>query len=335
MASWGWRKERARPPDLDGARGGAVGPRHDPHELGPPGPHQAGQAEDLAGPEGEGDALDVGRGQGVGPQDDGRVPGDVGARLRGVDHLAPDHHLDDPVHGGVGGGDRAGVLAVAQDGHTVGDRHDLVHPVGDVDDGHAAVAQTAHPLEQVEALGLRQGRGGLVEDEDLGGREGQGAGDLHQLGLAHAEFAQQRRRLDPDVVVVDEALGAPVELPVGDEQRARFAADEDVLGDGEVAHHIELLVDDRDPRLLGVSDGPEVHGRAVVLEDPGVVGVDARHDLEESRLARAVLADEGVNLPGAQVEGDPLEGLDSGEGLGDAFHPQPWTVWCHLCSVAE
>ena len=43
----------------------------------------------------------------------------------------------------------------------------------------------------------------------------------------------------------------------------------------------------------------------------------AGDDLDQGGFARAVFADEGVDFAGAEVEGDALERLDAGEGLGN------------------
>jgi hypothetical protein len=52
----------------------------------------------------------------------------------------PDHQLDDLADGDLAhrvGGD---LLAVAQDGHPVGDHRQLVQAMADVDDPHAVLA---------------------------------------------------------------------------------------------------------------------------------------------------------------------------------------------------
>ena len=81
----------------------------------------------------------------------------------------------------------------------------------------------------------------------------------------------------------------------------RLRADEDVLGDAEVGKERRLLEDDRDPgrlRLLGVVEDRLL---AVEQEPAGVGPVDAGEDLDERRLAGAVLADEPVHLAGEEL----------------------------------
>ena len=61
---------------------------------------------------------------------------------------------------------------------------------------------------------------------------------------------------------------------------------------------------------------------------PGVGDVHAADDLAERRLAGAVLADEGVDAPRLDVQGDVVERLRRSESLGDALDGDvsPWTV---------
>ncbi len=98
---------------------------------------------------------------------------------------------------------------------------------------------------------------------------------------------------------------------------ARFEAEGDVLGDGQVGEEGRLLVDRGDAEGAG-ADGVVVDDRlAEDFERALVGGVGAGDDLDERRFAGAVLADESVDLPGAEVERDTAEGLDAGEGLVD------------------
>ena len=95
-------------------------------------------------------------------------------------------------------------------------------------------------------------------------------------------------------------------------------AEEDVLGDGELGEEQELLVDGGDAALDRVARGD---GGELALADAdaaAVGGVHAGDDLDERRLAGAVLAEERVHLAGEDVEVDVLEDADAGEGLRDA-----------------
>jgi len=97
------------------------------------------------------------------------------------------------------------------------------------------------------------------------------------------EPGEYRRRLRPHRPPVDAAAGSP-----------GLAADEHVLRHGQVREQGRLLVDDRDPgrarrRRAVQRDLPAVH-----QQRPGVRLIHPGEDLHQRRLARAVLADQGV-----------------------------------------
>ena len=77
-----------------------------------------------------------------------------------------------------------------------------------------------------------------------------------------------------------------------------LAAHEDVLGDREVREERRLLVDHRDAGGLGLRGRAEVDVVALEPEGAGVAAVHAGHDLDQRRLAGAVLADQRVDGAG-------------------------------------
>ena len=86
--------------------------------------------------------------------------------------------------------------------------------------------------------------------------------------------------------------------------------------DREVGEERRLLVDDRDPGVARVGGPAERRPRAPSIEQPAAVGrVDAAEDLDERRLAGAVLADERVGLAGVEIDRDVVERVDRAEGL--------------------
>ena len=240
--------------------------------------------------------------------------GHVAARREHVLEPAADHLVDDLFHGDgrvVAGRD---VVAVPEDGDPVDDVLELVQPMGDVDDADAPVAQAVDHLEELVDLRLGQGAGWLVHDEHLG-ILGQGLGDLDHLLLGDGELVEPGRRVDVEVEPVQDLGGVDVHLLVVDvaEQGPGLAADVDVLGHGQVGHEVEFLVDDPDPGLAGLPGVLEMDFLALVDDSPGIRPVDPAQDLHEGRLARAVLADQGMHLALAQLEGDLVQGLDPGK----------------------
>ena len=94
-----------------------------------------------------------------------------------------------------------------------------------------------------------------------------------------------------------------------------LAAEEDVAGHAHQRDEVDLLVDRGDPGLLGLERAGEGTGSPAEPQFALVGPVHAGQDLDEGRLAGAVLADERVHLTGAQGEGDVVEGEDAGERL--------------------
>src|SRR5438445_10519837 len=78
-----------------------------------------------------------------------------------------------------------------------------------------------------------------------------------------------------------------------------------------------MLMDHCDPELARSGRTRKDQLMAVELEVAGVGSVDAGEDLDQSALARSVLADERVNLVGNELEVDVDEGLDGAKSLGD------------------
>ena len=241
---------------------------------------------------------------------------------RWAGELVPDHELDDSSDRDLAhrvGGD---LLAVAEHGHPVGDHRQLVEAVADVDDPHAVLAQPLDHLEQGVDLAVGEDRARLVEDQDLG-VVGEGLGDRDQLLLADGDVG------DPDVgqgAVQAEPVEQLVHLgPLGGQvdQRApgQLAADEDVLGHRQLAEQLRLLVDGGD---AGVEGGRGVPAEALPghLDRALVGGLGAGDHLDQGGLARAVLADQRVHLPGTDVEVDTAQRLDAAVALADAGQAQ-------------
>ena len=110
----------------------------------------------------------------------------------------------------------------------------------------------------------------------------------------------------------------------GGQRPQRLAADEDVLGDREVGEQRRLLVDDRDAGGAGVRGAGEheLRGRRPSISAPRVGLMDAAEDLDERRLAGAVLADERVDLAAVQLERHALQRVHGAERLAGVDQAQ-------------
>ena len=211
-------------------------------------------------------------------------------------------------------------LAVLEDRHPVGEPRHLAHAVGDVDDRRAAGLDPVDGAEQELAFLLVERRGRLVHHHHLG-VERDRLGDLDHLLAGDVEVRHQRVGVDADVEEVEHAarLGAH-SGGVDDAAARRLAAEEDVLRHRSLGQQRELLVDHRDAdpeRLHRVGEGPrlaaEAHLAGVGPKDPG-------EDLDQRRLAGAVLADERMRLAGAAIEADVAQRVHAAERLRDVRH---------------
>ena len=167
----------------------------------------------------------------------------------------------------------------------------------DEEQGAALVAQAAGDGEQAVDLDAAQGGGRLVHDEHPG-VERDGLRDLDDLLVGDREAERRAVGVDPHAEPREEAerLAPASRLrSMRPSERGRLAAHEDVLGDRQVGEERRLLVDDGDAGGLRLGGRGEVDGLAVEQELAGVALVEARDDLDERRLAGAVLADEGVD----------------------------------------
>ena len=95
--------------------------------------------------------------------------------------------------------------------------------------------------------------------------------------------------------------------PAHEQPRARFAADEHVLGDRHVGGEGEFLIDRDDAGALGVVGRSEGDLFAIELDFAQIGALRAGKDLEQGRLAGAVLAEQRVNFRRPDIEMSILE----------------------------
>ena len=184
---------------------------------------------------------------------------------------AAHHHADEIVFARVLDLAGADILAVAQNSHPIGQHEDLVEPVTDVDDGHAALAQQTH--QRKETLHVRFGqRGcGFVHDKQtciLRKR----LGDFHALAITNAQGAYVARHVD--VVDVERKTGfrRPAASSLASRScrsGARGVAHVDVLGHAQFGIEQELLVNRGDAMRLGVARVAKLDIRAIYLDSAG------------------------------------------------------------------
>ena len=239
-------------------------------------------------------------------------------------HVAAHHGADQRGAVEIGGVAAQHEAAVAEHGDPVGQGEDLGHAVGDVDDAHAVVAQSADEGEEQLLLGAAKGGGGLVQDQHLGGL-GAGPGDLHHLALARRQRPGLPRGIERDAEPVKNGPGLCHHRGLVEPEPARphrLAPDQQVLGHGPVGQDGEFLKDGMDACDLGLGGGGEAHLAPLEPHRARIGRKQARGDLHQGGLARAVLAHEGVDLARPQVEARAVEGEDARKALGDVAEIQ-------------
>src|SRR5688572_24769401 len=109
----------------------------------------------------------------------------------------------------------------------------------------------------------------------------------------------------------------PLRLPVDEPEAARRIGDRNIVGDREVGHQREFLEHADDAGLGRIGRFEELLLHTFDGERAAVGSDDAGHDLDEGRLPRPVLAEDGVNGPAPAGEVDALEGASAREIFGN------------------
>ena len=245
----------------------------------------------------------------------GAEPLDVGEAAR----AAADDIFDDLVERQLAHRRGDDMPAVAQDGGAIGDPRDLVHAVRDIDDRHALGLEPAEKGEQLLDLAAGERGRRLVENEDAHVARDR-LDDLGELALPGREIPDEGLRIDLDAERLEQLAGAPRGGPVVDQAEAvlGLVVEEDVLRRRQRRHETHFLEDHADPRALGGFGRVLFERLAIDLDTARGRRMDAVQDLEDGRLAGAVLAEQRVDLADEHVEADVAERGHAAEGLRDA-----------------
>src|SRR4029453_15728849 len=163
----------------------------------------------------------------------------------------------------------------------------------------------------------------LVQQQDPGVAV-DGAGDRDRLALAARQLGHLVvDRRDVHAHVLEVLPGQAPHAAVAEQRPAdQLPVEEHVVVDAQLVDQGQVLVDGVDAEGPGVVDGPE-HDLLAAHEDAAGVGlVEAAEDLDQGRLAGAVVADEAEHLAPAQAQVDVAEGGDPAEPLGHVLDPE-------------
>jgi len=189
--------------------------------------------------------------------------------------------------------------------------------VRDEDDREPLGLQSAQCVEElVDLLGDQHGRR-LVQDQDPRSAV-QHLEDLDPLPVTDTEHLDQRIGVHLEPVLLTQTED-PLAGPARVEPSATggLLAQDDVLQDGEVVGQLEVLVHHADAASDRVGGRAQRDDLAVDRDRPGIGPLHAVQGLHQGGLARAVLADDGVNRARLNRDVDVVVRDHTGKGLGD------------------
>ena len=145
------------------------------------------------------------------------------------------------------------------------------------------------------------------------------------MALRGGERSDQRPRIERQAEIAEESGGAFAEQSLADEHPAEAGlAGEDVLRHGQLLEDLDLLRHIGDAVRARLERRME-RDRLSVEADLAVIRagrMDAVEDLDEGRLAGAVLAEERMDLAAPDAEVDAAQRLDAGEALRRSRSPR-------------
>ena len=192
--------------------------------------------------------------------------------------------------------------------------------MGDKEDALAFLFEPAHDLHQLVDLLRGQNGGGLVKDQDLVVAV-EHLEDLHALLHTHRDVADQSVGVHPQAVLF--AQGHDLFAGLGLLQKAQLVGlhpQDDVVQNREALHQFEVLVHHADAQGVGVVGVADLHLLAVFADGALFGLVQAEQNAHQGAFARTVLAQQGVHLAFAQLEGNIIVCLDPREFLGNMEH---------------
>ena len=232
--------------------------------------------------------------------------------------------LDELVHADLGRPELPGHPPAVDDDHSLADLVDVEEVVIDEDAGLAGVLDPADEVERLPGLGHRQPHRRLVEDDQLG-LEVERPGDRDALALAARHRADERvgrDRLRREAQELEHQLlgfGAHrrhVEQP---DAARPLAAHEDVPPERLLVGQGPLLVDGLDPEVAGALHREVMDLLSLPPDRAGVGRVEPGDDLDQRRLAGAVVAEQPDDLVDADRDADVLQRADMVERLRDVL----------------
>ena len=97
-------------------------------------------------------------------------------------------------------------------------------------------------------------------------------------------------------------------------------AHDDVVEHGEAFHQLEVLVDHADAERVGIVRVLDGHDLSILFDDALLGLVQTEEHAHERGLARAVFAQQGMDLALFELKRNVVVGDNTGESFGDVEH---------------
>ena len=295
-------------------------------QFGAPGTHQTGDPQDFPSVQIERDVFES-----VAPGVTGPGQGQVSdfeyllaslwpwSEIERFD-ISTYHELGDLSGVGLLGRERFDELSISHDGDAIGQIEDLVHLVGDIEDGGSLAPEFGD--DPIESLDLRFGKcaGRLVHDDDSA-VDAQCLGDLDKLLVAYTQGTCESRRRDIAVERLQDLGCGVVHLAIVSEDptRTHFATEEDVRRDRQLFDQVQFLVDDANAHRFCIAGPTELDGLSIDEQLAIVVGDHPREDFHERAFTRPVFAADGMDFAGHDIERDLVQSPSPAETLADVL----------------
>ena len=140
--------------------------------------------------------------------------------------------------------------------------------------------------------------------------------------LGNGELFHRGRLVDVQMHGSKQFLSRLIRLLLVEEYAAEHGlfADKDILGNREMRHEVELLMDHSDAALLRVERAVELDLFALVDDLSAVFFIDTVEHLHQCRFSRSVFTNQCVNLTIADIKAGIIQRMHAGEILLYILH---------------
>ena len=202
-------------------------------------------------------------------------------------------------------------LSATQNRGPIAQRADLVQFVADVQDAATLVAQAVQRFEQLSHFLGRQDRSRFVHDQQLGVLE-QSPNDLDPLPLANTQIPNPTGRIQGQSISFGQLGNTTIKIALC--QRRRNPQGH-IVRHGQSVKQGKVLEHHAD--TLGPSFGGLARRKRRPIQDQaaGIRSHNPVNHFDQSGLARAIFAQQGVDMTARHIKANVVVGNDAWEGF--------------------